>query len=72
MQGMVDLHRTVVVMGFSELGPHGNARTRWEMEAQGKFSLEGAIEMAWMMGFITHFSGVIEGQPYSGWGRHEN
>ncbi|KGO45059.1 Acyl transferase/acyl hydrolase/lysophospholipase [Penicillium expansum] len=42
MQGMVDLHRTVVVMGFSELGPHGNARTRWEMEAQGKFSLEGA------------------------------
>ncbi|KGO55690.1 Acyl transferase/acyl hydrolase/lysophospholipase [Penicillium expansum] len=67
MQGMVDLHRTVVVTGFSELGPHGNARTRWEMEAQGKFSLEGAIEMAWMMGFITHFSGVIEGQPYSGW-----
>ncbi|KAJ5498187.1 Fatty acid synthase subunit alpha [Penicillium expansum] len=67
MQGMVDLHRTVVVTGFSELGPHGNARTRWEMEAQGKFSLEGAIEMAWMMGFITQFSGVIEGQPYSGW-----
>ncbi|EKV04372.1 Fatty acid synthase subunit alpha, putative [Penicillium digitatum] len=67
LQGMVDLNRTVVVTGFSELGPHGNSRTRWEMEAQGHFSLEGAIEMAWMMGFITHFSGIIEGQPYSGW-----
>ncbi|CAG8909361.1 unnamed protein product [Penicillium egyptiacum] len=67
MQGMVDLQRTVVVTGFSELGPHGNARTRWEMESQGHFSLEGAVEMAWMMGFIRHFSGTIEGRPYSGW-----
>lgn len=67
LQGMVDLHRTVVVTGFAELGPHGNARTRWEMEANGKFSLEGAIEMAWLMGFIRHFSGTIDGQPYSGW-----
>ncbi|KAJ5345807.1 hypothetical protein N7452_003811 [Penicillium brevicompactum] len=67
LQGMVDLHRTVVVTGFAELGPHGNARTRWEMEAYGKFSLEGAIEMAWLMGFIRHFSGTIDGQPYSGW-----
>jgi fatty acid synthase subunit alpha len=67
LQGMVDLHRTVVVTGFSELGPHGNSRTRWEMEAEGKFSLEGAIEMAWMMGFIRHFSGTIDSQPYSGW-----
>ncbi|KAK4862443.1 hypothetical protein LT330_002576 [Penicillium expansum] len=66
MQGMVDLHRTVVVTGFSELGPHGNARTRWEMEAQGKFSLEGAIEMAWMMGFITHFSGKMFNGRFTG------
>ncbi|KAJ6099566.1 hypothetical protein N7467_001101 [Penicillium canescens] len=67
LQGMVDLHRTVVITGFAELGPHGNSRTRWEMEANGQFSLEGAIEMAWLMGFIRHFSGTIDGQPYSGW-----
>ncbi|EAW11676.1 putative fatty acid synthase subunit alpha [Aspergillus clavatus NRRL 1] len=67
LQGMVDLHRVVVVTGFSELGPWGNARTRWEMEAQGKFSLEGAIEMAWLMGYIRHFTGIVDGQPYSGW-----
>lgn len=65
--GMVDLHRTVVVTGFAELGPHGNSRTRWEMEAHGQLSLEGAIEMAWLMGFIRHFSGNIDGRLYSGW-----
>jgi fatty acid synthase subunit alpha len=64
---MVDLHRTVVVTGFSELGPWGNARTRWDMEAYGRFSLEGAIEMAWLMGYIRHFAGTIDGTPYSGW-----
>ncbi|RDW67215.1 Fatty acid synthase subunit alpha [Aspergillus mulundensis] len=65
--GMVDLHRTVVVTGFSELGPRGNARTRWEMEAYGQFSLEGVVEMAWLMGYIKHYAGVIDGTPYSGW-----
>lgn len=29
------------------------ARTRWEMEATGKLSLEGCIELAWVMGFIA-------------------
>ncbi|THC98396.1 hypothetical protein EYZ11_002115 [Aspergillus tanneri] len=67
LHGMVDLQRTVVVTGYSELGPHGNSRTRWEMEAYGEFSLEGAIEMAWLMGFIRHFSGTVDGRPYSGW-----
>ncbi|OJI84572.1 hypothetical protein ASPTUDRAFT_76110 [Aspergillus tubingensis CBS 134.48] len=67
LQGMVDLDRTVVVTGFSELGPVGNARTRWEMEAYGQFSLEGAIELAWLMGYISHFAGTIDGTPYSGW-----
>lgn len=47
--GMVDLESVVVIVGFGEVGPYGNARTRWEMEAFGTFSLEGAIEMAWMM-----------------------
>ncbi|PYH48719.1 fatty acid synthase subunit alpha [Aspergillus saccharolyticus JOP 1030-1] len=67
LHGMVDLDRTVVVTGFSELGPLGNARTRWEMEAYGRFSLEGTIEMAWLMGYIRHYAGTIDGAPYSGW-----
>ncbi|GFF60256.1 fatty acid synthase subunit alpha [Aspergillus udagawae] len=67
LHGMVDLHRTVVVAGFSEIGPVGNARTRWEMEAYGQLSLEGTIEMAWLMGYIRHFAGTIDGTPYSGW-----
>ncbi|KAL4964260.1 thiolase-like protein [Aspergillus stella-maris] len=67
LQGMVDLTRTVVVTGFAELGPLGNARTRWEMEASGHFSLEGVVEMAWLMGYIRHFAGTINGKPYSGW-----
>ncbi|RAH70197.1 uncharacterized protein BO66DRAFT_451690 [Aspergillus aculeatinus CBS 121060] len=65
--GMIDLSRTVVVVGFSELGPWGNAHTRWEMESQGHFSLEGYIEMAWIMGLIKHVDGDLKGQPYVGW-----
>jgi len=66
-RGMVDLEKVVVVTGFAEVGPWGNARTRWEMEAYGKFSLEGCIEMAWIMGLIKHFKGPIKGKQYSGW-----
>ncbi|KAI1435266.1 fatty acid synthase subunit alpha [Xylaria sp. CBS 124048] len=67
LQGMVDLEKVVVVTGFAEVGPWGNARTRWEMEAYGEFSLEGCIEMAWVMGLIKNHNGPIKGQPYSGW-----
>ncbi|KAH8667331.1 3-oxoacyl-synthase [Tricladium varicosporioides] len=67
LNGMVDLDRVVVVTGFSEVGPWGNARTRWEMEAHGRFSLEGAIEMAWIMGLIKHHDGPLEGKQYCGW-----
>ncbi|AEO70741.1 uncharacterized protein THITE_2122453 [Thermothielavioides terrestris NRRL 8126] len=67
LKGMVDLDRVVVVTGFAEVGPWGNSRTRWEMEAYGEFSLEGCIEMAWIMGLIKHHNGPIKGQPYSGW-----
>jgi fatty acid synthase subunit alpha len=65
--GMVDLERVIVVTGFAEVGPWGNSRTRWEMEAYGKFSLEGCIEMAWIMGLIKHFNGPIKGKQYVGW-----
>ncbi|KAI0191600.1 fatty acid synthase subunit alpha [Astrocystis sublimbata] len=67
LQGMVDLDKVVVVTGFAEISPWGNARTRWEMEAHGEFSLEGCIEMAWVMGLIKNHNGPIKGQPYSGW-----
>ncbi|KAF1814693.1 fatty acid synthase alpha subunit [Eremomyces bilateralis CBS 781.70] len=67
LQGMVDLEKVVVVTGFAEVGPWGNSRTRWEMEAHGEFSLEGCVEMAWIMGLITNHNGPLKGRPYSGW-----
>ncbi|RAK72625.1 trifunctional fatty acid synthase subunit FAS2 [Aspergillus fijiensis CBS 313.89] len=67
LKGMVNLEKVVVVTGFSEVGPWGNSRTRWEMEAYGKFSLEGCVEMAWIMGLIKHHNGPLKGKAYSGW-----
>ncbi|RGP68527.1 fatty acid synthase subunit alpha reductase [Fusarium sporotrichioides] len=68
LDGMVDLSRVVVVTGFAELGPHGNSRTRWEMEDSGTFSLEGCVEMAWLMNLIKHHTGVDKaGNYFSGW-----
>ncbi|KAJ2630931.1 fatty acid synthase alpha subunit Lsd1 [Coemansia sp. RSA 1290] len=68
LQGMVDLDKVVVVTGYGEVGPWGNAETRWEMEAFGEFSLEGCIELAWVMGYIKHFNGRLKNkQLYSGW-----
>ncbi|KAJ2001606.1 fatty acid synthase alpha subunit Lsd1, partial [Coemansia thaxteri] len=68
LQGMVNLDKVVVVTGFGEVGPYGNAATRWEMEAHGEFSLEGCIELAWIMGYIKHFNGRLKNkQLYSGW-----
>lgn len=67
LKHMVDLNKVVVITGFAEIGPWGNSRTRWEMESSGELSLEGCVEMAWMMGLIKNFSGTIQGKPYSGW-----
>ncbi|KAF3025151.1 hypothetical protein E8E14_014729 [Neopestalotiopsis sp. 37M] len=68
LEGMVDLSRVVVITGFAELGPHGNSRTRWEMEAAGSLSLDGCVEMAWMMGLIKHHTGVgKDGTAFSSW-----
>lgn len=58
LKGMVNLDGIVVVTGFAEVGPWGNSRTRWEMEAYGEFSLEGCIEMAWIMGLISNKNGT--------------
>jgi fatty acid synthase subunit alpha len=67
LKGMVDLEKVVVVTGFAEVGPWGNSRTRWEMEAYGQFSLEGCVEMAWIMGLIKNHNGPLKGKSYSGW-----
>jgi fatty acid synthase subunit alpha len=67
LKGMVDLEKVVVVTGFAEVGPWGNSRTRWEMEAYGEFSLEGCVEMAWIMGLIKNHNGTLKGKSYSGW-----
>ena len=67
LKDMVDLDKVVVVTGFSEVGPWGNSRTRWEMEAYGQFSLEGCVEMAWIMGLIRNHNGPMKGKSYSGW-----
>ncbi|KAL1917786.1 uncharacterized protein VTP21DRAFT_3620 [Calcarisporiella thermophila] len=68
LRGMLDLEKVVVITGFGEVGPWGNSRTRWEIEAKGEFSLEGCIELAWIMGLIRHHHGPLKnGTQYSGW-----
>ncbi|KAJ3096841.1 3-oxoacyl-[acyl-carrier-protein] synthase [Phlyctochytrium planicorne] len=68
LRGMLDLDKVIVVTGFGEVGPWGSSRTRWEMESTGEFSLEGCIEMAWMMGLIKFHNGPLKKVPfYSGW-----
>ena len=68
LSGMLDLDKVIVVTGFAEVGPWGSSRTRWEMEARGEFTIEGCIEMAWLMGHIKHFDGRLkDGTLYVGW-----
>lgn len=54
VKDLYDLDSMVVITGFGELGSAGSSRTRWELEAEGEFSIEGCIELAWMMGFIKY------------------
>ncbi|KAI9500376.1 acyl transferase domain-containing protein [Coemansia spiralis] len=71
LQGMVNWDKVVVITGYGEIGPFGHAESRWEMEAFGEFSLEGCIELAWIMGLIKHHDGVLpephEQKYYNGW-----
>jgi fatty acid synthase subunit alpha len=68
LRGMIDLDKVIVITGFAEVGPWGSSRTRWEMEARGEFTIEGCIEMAWMMGYIKHFDGRLkDGALHVGW-----
>lgn len=54
VKDLYDLDSMVVIPGFGELGSAGSSRTRWELEAEGEFSIEGCIELAWMMGLIRY------------------
>ena len=68
LRGLIDLENVVVITCFAEVGPWGSSRTRWEMEVRGESTIEGAIEMAWIMGFIKHFGGHLkDGSVYVGW-----
>ncbi|KAJ1952120.1 fatty acid synthase alpha subunit Lsd1, partial [Linderina pennispora] len=69
LEGMINLDKVVVVTGFGEVGPFGNSTMRWEMEAYGEFSLEGCVELAWIMGLIKHYDGQhpITQTHYTGW-----
>jgi fatty acid synthase subunit alpha len=73
LQGMIDLEKVVVVVGFGEVGPYGSSRTRWEMESYGEFSMEGCIELAWLIGLIKYHSGPLRDASsgktsvYNGW-----
>ncbi|KAJ2999622.1 3-oxoacyl-[acyl-carrier-protein] synthase [Globomyces sp. JEL0801] len=68
LAGMIDLEKVAVVVGFAEVGPFGSARTRWEMESKGEFSITGCVELARIMGYIKFFSGRLkDGKSYIGW-----
>ncbi|EHL03826.1 putative Fatty acid synthase subunit alpha [Glarea lozoyensis 74030] len=64
---MVDLSGTVVVVGYSELGPWGNARTRWEKESQNRLTQSAYVELAWMMNLIKYFDGDTPQGYFVGW-----
>lgn len=68
LQGLVDLEQVIVVTGYAEVGPFGSARTRWQMEAKGDFTIEGLLELAFTLGLTRHFNGRLKnGQTYVGW-----
>lgn len=67
LQGLKDPASAVVVVGFSELGPWGTSRLRWEIESQGRLSQAGYVEMAWLMNLIQHFDGQRKDGYYVGW-----
>lgn len=49
------------------LGPCGSTRTRWEAECSGTFSVDGCVELAWVMGLIKYHNGPLQGKDYCGW-----
>ncbi|NLU83968.1 DUF1729 domain-containing protein [Rhodococcus sp. HNM0569] len=58
----VDPQQLVVIVGAGELGPHGSARTRFEVEVEDELSAAGVLELAWSTGMLTW-----ETAPEPGW-----
>ncbi|KAG9394494.1 Acyl transferase domain [Carpediemonas membranifera] len=68
LRGLLDFTTVPVIVGFGELGPYGGSHTRWDIEKGRTFSLEGCIELAWLMGLITHHTGSLaDGSRHTGW-----
>jgi fatty acid synthase subunit alpha len=68
LRGLIDLEKVVVMTGYAEVGPFGSSRTRWEIEANGTFSIQGTLELAYITGLIKHFDGRLkDGSLYVGW-----
>jgi fatty acid synthase subunit beta len=68
LEGMVGLRNVVVVVGFGEIGPWGMSRTRWQQEVDHELSLEGVIELAWLVGLIKYTNGNLpDGSHHTGW-----
>ena len=68
LEGLIDLSQVVVCVGFGEIGPYGNHRTRWEWERYNQFSKEGAIELARSIGLIEFQKANQLGKDqYIGW-----
>lgn len=53
----------VVVVGMGELSPYGLSKSRFEYESNRHLSIEGTIDLAWLMGLIRYESG----DAYVGW-----
>jgi fatty acid synthase subunit alpha, fungi type len=50
------------------VGPYGSTRTRWEAETSGVFSVDGCVELAWVMGLTKYHNGPLAGKgDYCGW-----
>jgi fatty acid synthase subunit alpha len=64
LRGIIDLEKVVVFTGFTDVSPWGSSCTRWKMEAKGEFTIEGCIEMAWIMGFIKHFHDRLKNDSF--------
>ncbi|OMH83907.1 Fatty acid synthase subunit alpha, partial [Zancudomyces culisetae] len=68
MKNMLDLDKTVVLVGYGEVTPYGTAETRWDFEVDENLSTESCIVLAWIMGYIEYFNGKQkDGRYYNGW-----
>ncbi|KAI6142487.1 hypothetical protein BKA82DRAFT_4438238 [Pisolithus tinctorius] len=65
---IIDLEKVIVMTGFAKVSPWCSSRTQWEMEACREFTIEGCIDMAWIMGSIKHFDSHLKDSTlHVGW-----